>query len=579
VSFLYKRKFRRYIDAAGKRVTKSTPGAVAVEYESPKWYGEFIDHQGAPQRLALSTDKSAARQLLAEHERRAERRKSGLIDCFDEHRRAPLAKHLEAFRLHLETKRNAPDHVADTVRYVKRVVAGQAFLPDLTADRVRAVLQDLAGQGRAARTINAYLTAAKSFCQWCVRDGRAPDNPLAHLSTLNVDADVRLRRRTLTDAEFGRLVTAAEKSAAVVFRLVGTDRAMLYCMAVGTGLRANELASLAIDSLHLDADPPIAVVEAGNSKRRRRDEQPLPEWLTARLRNWLQRRPSLPWRTLFPGPWRHRAAEMLREDLAAVELPYRDESDRVFDFHALRHQYISSLAAAGVHPKVAQTLARHSTIDLTMNRYTHLALADLRGALETVADPTTAPGDRRERATGTDGRGATLGVTERRQAMTFPVISTDQSASAPSERRPRSRSRKTAVGSVSGDADDDPGPGPPEDSKSGAGKPVGGSSPLPSATTGRVNRRQPVAQQRVLFCASAKCQPSSGDKQRHLLTRNAKTLATGTATHLTLEPDFFGNTIEDCPTQPTPGPEWQLDATYVRPRIARLFPKLWLHVI
>jgi hypothetical protein len=29
----------------------------------------------------------------------------------------------------------------------------------------------------------------------------------------------------------------------------------------------------------------------------------------------------------------------------------------VFDFHAIRHQFISSLAAAGVHPKTAQTLA------------------------------------------------------------------------------------------------------------------------------------------------------------------------------------------------------------------------------
>ncbi len=30
----------------------------------------------------------------------------------------------------------------------------------------------------------------------------------------------------------------------------------------------------------------------------------------------------------------------------------------------------------------AQTLARHSTITLTMDRYTHLALADLTSALD-----------------------------------------------------------------------------------------------------------------------------------------------------------------------------------------------------
>ena len=38
-------------------------------------------------------------------------------------------------------------------------------------------------------------------------------------------------------------------------------------------------------------------------------------------------------------------------------------------FHALRHTFITNLARSGVHPKTAQSLARHSTITLTMDRY------------------------------------------------------------------------------------------------------------------------------------------------------------------------------------------------------------------
>jgi len=38
----------------------------------------------------------------------------------------------------------------------------------------------------------------------------------------------------------------------------------------------------------------------------------------------------------------------------------------------MRHGFISHLAAAGVHPKVAQQLARHSDINLTMSRYSHV---------------------------------------------------------------------------------------------------------------------------------------------------------------------------------------------------------------
>ena len=96
-----------------------------------------------------------------------------------------------------------------------------------------------------------------------------------------------------------------------------------------------------------------------------------------------------------PASWVNHAAKLVKADLAAARkawieksqtpvekklreessvLTFRDEAGRVFDFHSLRHQYVSNLAAAGIHPKIAQTLARHSTITLTMDRYTHLGL-------------------------------------------------------------------------------------------------------------------------------------------------------------------------------------------------------------
>ena len=81
---------------------------------------------------------------------------------------------------------------------------------------------------------------------------------------------------------------------------------------------------------------------------------------------------------------------MLRDDLADAQIPYENKSGRVFDFHALRHQFISNLASAGVHPKVAQQLARHSSISLTMDRYTHLQSADVTNALHELPElPTT----------------------------------------------------------------------------------------------------------------------------------------------------------------------------------------------
>jgi len=149
-------------------------------------------------------------------------------------------------------------------------------------------------------------------------------------------------------------------------------------------------------------------VAAAYSKRRREDSQPLRSALVALVGDWLRDKPA--GKELWPGKddarcesrWKH-AAAMVREDLAAAGLPYADESGRVFDFHALRHLFISSLAAAGVHPKVAQSLARHSTITLTMDRYTHLGVLDQTAALDKLPELPLPAGLQRMAATGTEG--------------------------------------------------------------------------------------------------------------------------------------------------------------------------------
>ena len=79
-------------------------------------------------------------------------------------------------------------------------------------------------------------------------------------------------------------------------------------------------------------------------------------------------------------------------------LEYRDAAGRVADFHCLRHSFIWNLARGDVHPKVAQQLARHSTITLTMVRYSHTVLSEL-SALPEQASPNRTP--EKQRATGT----------------------------------------------------------------------------------------------------------------------------------------------------------------------------------
>ena len=52
-----------------------------------------------------------------------------------------------------------------------------------------------------------------------------------------------------------------------------------------------------------------------------------------------------------------------------------------YTIHELRHTYITELARKGVHPKVAQELAGHASIETTMDIYSHVDLDDKKEAV------------------------------------------------------------------------------------------------------------------------------------------------------------------------------------------------------
>ena len=422
-----------------------TPGAVRSEGKSKKWYGRYTDGAGHRHQVPLSDSKETARRMLAKIAGDSQLAGVGIVDPFAEHRGKPLLDHLEDYRRYLAGKGDTPGHVAKSHSRIKAVLEGCRFslADDLQATAVveflaglrdqgpaRVVLdparqwytrrelaaaigvnpasvarllkrdgfegqgngkarrypaaailslQERLCQGRGITTCNHYLTAIKGFTRWLAREAPFGADPLSHLSRQNAEVDVRHPRRALQEHLFGRFIelTGTGKP----FRgLTGPDRLVLYTLAANTGFRAGELGSLAPRSFRLDADPPTVTVEAGYSKRRRTDVQPLRADVTEMMRQYLADRPRA--ELLWPGTWKDVAAEMLRGDLAVAGIPYQDEDGRYFDFHAMRGQFISFLAARGVHPKVAQVLARHSTITLTMDYYTHLDVLDVAGALD-----------------------------------------------------------------------------------------------------------------------------------------------------------------------------------------------------
>src|SRR5262249_49064643 len=80
--------------------------------------------------------------------------------------------------------------------------------------------------------------------------------------------------------------------------------------------------------------------------------------------------------------------------------PVQLEADR----KTMRHTYVSAIVSGRASVKVAQTLARHSTPNLTIGRYAHAALHDQRAAVDALPSLVSKPAQETLAATGTDGK-------------------------------------------------------------------------------------------------------------------------------------------------------------------------------
>ncbi len=177
---------------------------------------------------------------------------------------------------------------------------------------------------------------------------------------------------------------------------------MMYQLSTETGLRASELFSLCWGSFDLRGDPPTVTIRAAFSKHRRDDTLPLKASTVAMLDGWSDETGRVDSELPLFAAMPEKTAKMLRADLADAGIEYRDGAGLVADFHSLRHTFITNLTRGGVHPKVAQQLARHSTITLTMDRYSHTVIGDLAGGLDALPDLSPSKPEReRLRATGT----------------------------------------------------------------------------------------------------------------------------------------------------------------------------------
>lgn len=345
-----------YFDRTGKRVTTSS---------------HMTNHRDAEQLAAgLEAKEIMARRLGVDPR---EERING-------HHEKPIADQLAEWKADIIARGNTAKHAHEQHFMAESIVAYAAAktLADLQPSAVSAALGKLREEKLSLNTLNHYLRAIKAFSRWLWRDGRSRADPLFAIKGYRAKTDRRRIRRAMSMDEIRRLLRAADHGATVL-GVRGKDRGMLYRFMLGTGLRVSEVKSLRVRHFLWDFKPAVVVVDAAYSKHRREDHQPMRDELAAMLRPWMKRRKLKPEDHVFKMP--DKPNRMLVHDLAAAKPPIPEKNPSgVLDLHALRHTFVTE-CVKHFPPKIAQQLARHASITLTMDLYTHLETAAAGDAL------------------------------------------------------------------------------------------------------------------------------------------------------------------------------------------------------
>lgn len=393
MAWLQKKVIVRWLDAGDRRVPPKTPGSRRVRVKSKNWYMCWRD--GTRKRMIpLFSDKKASEAEMRKRVAEGERRQAGLDTGLHADMQRPIGEQLAAYLASLRTQDYSDFYVKESERILNLIIQGQGIgtLATFTVDRLDAHLNAMTG---AAATKKKHRSMASAFIGWVFAKHRRSDNPLA--AAIRPNGPAVRKRRALSEVEVQKLLDAARSRPLAVAsvnrggrnntgegrrefaakvrpevreRLVrlGRERALIYKTALFTGLRRGELTALRVGHLCLDAKPNAALQLPEEFTKNGQEARLLllPD-LAAELRQWIADTGKTAGDLLFVVPGK--IVNIMKRDLIAAGIDYKDALGRFSDFHALRGTGNTLLGKAGVHPSIRQKFMRHSDIKLTTGTY------------------------------------------------------------------------------------------------------------------------------------------------------------------------------------------------------------------
>lgn len=248
-------------------------------------------------------------------------------------------------------------------RYVLPTL-GPRRVGDVRRADVQDLVDQLVGSGLAGSTVRNALDPLRRIMDRALKRDLIAVDPT---DGIDWPATSRTRDRTATPAEAQALIAA----------LPGEDRA-LWATAMYAGLRAGELRALRVENVDLDAG--VIHVMAGwddeegeIAVKSRSGVRAVP--IIAELRSLLAQHLMLTGRRGKPG-----ALVFGRTDIdpflrstprARARKAWKRASLEPITMHECRHTYASTMIAAGVDPGEVMRRMGHSTVTMTLDRYTH----------------------------------------------------------------------------------------------------------------------------------------------------------------------------------------------------------------
>lgn len=411
----YHKKVAHYYGPDGKRCRSSDPGALKRVVETATFYADFPGARDTP--LGTSNEAEAWAKIR-EVEKRRHDEALGIRDQYSEHAKAPLLRHVEAWKEILAAKGTSATQIALATGRLLRLaeMASWKRLPQIDTDSALMALAKVRadppeGLGKSAATRNHYLGHLKAFVAWCHDGGRLRVNPVRRIKPINTETDRRHARRLPKAEEISALCAWLSVPNRPMRRgLSASERRLGYLVSAATGLRAGELRSLLPASFRLDEG--VVRVGAAYSKRRRLDAQNVPTWLVEELRAWFASGGGWNWHGLD----RNGAGKILKADLRDCRADWiaeapdekerraREESDflrarvetpegpRFWDYHSLRHAYVTGMSRQeGMDLKTLLALTRLSSAELALKTYSHADEQRMKAAVENQRPPNEKP--------------------------------------------------------------------------------------------------------------------------------------------------------------------------------------------